>query len=215
MRRRTELILACLCILLTLLLVAALKTTDVRINERTGTEIGLYSLNEDFYQAVGSSKTAWLLSDFLICVSIVVIIAFAVDGFIQLVTRKNLLKVDKGILWLAVVYVLDIVIYEFFEHFIINMRPAELAASFPSSHTLLSCTVFGTAGIEIKRLVKPKSVGRILQIICALCAMTTIITRALSGQHWLTDIIGSILISMSITALYHYFTSTSDSEPIE
>jgi len=44
--------------------------------------------------------------------------------------------------------------------------------------------------------------GTILSILCWLAAVTAVVSRLLSGVHWLTDIIGSLILSAALLCIY-------------
>ena len=109
---------------------------------------------------------------------------------------------------IGIFYILVIGIYLLFEKVIVNYRPVIMPgcqhpeASFPSSHTMLVCVIIGSAIMLISRYIKKKTLCRALQVICAVIIGVTVIGRLLSGVHWFTDIIGGILISTALLALF-------------
>ena len=52
------------------------------------------------------------------------------------------------------------------------------------------------------RYIRGKALCRALQILCAVIIGVTVIGRLISGVHWFTDIIGGILISAALLALF-------------
>ena len=80
----------------------------------------------------------------------------------------------------------------------------EIEASFPSSHTLLIFVIIATAIIEANRYFSDKkTLKTVLTVIGILYIIVSVVLRLLSGVHWLTDIIASLLISASITFFYY------------
>ena len=98
--------------------------------------------------------------------------------------------------------------YLFFEKVIINYRPVLvnglLEASYPSSHTILSLCVCGSSIIVNKKLYSKKRISKIINPIAFFIMILTTVGRLLSGMHWLSDILGGIIIS--ITLLYVFST---------
>ena len=95
--------------------------------------------------------------------------------------------------------------YLLFEEWVVNYRPVliegYLEASYPSSTTLLTLCVMPTAGMQLRhRLQKP-------WITVAITAFTVfmVLGRLLSGVHWLTDIVGGILLASGLVTLYEAF----------
>ena len=95
-----------------------------------------------------------------------------------------------------------------FELLIVNYRPVleengELEASFPSSHTMLAICVCGSSLFMSKYFVKNKNVKRIIDIIALVLLVVTLGGRIISGVHWISDIIGGVVISgYLLMALY-------------
>ena len=130
-------------------------------------------------------------------------------GFIQMIKRRNILKVDKEILGLGVYYIIVIGLYIFFETCIINYRPTLmdgiLEASYPSSHTLLSVCICGSSFIINKYLFKNRNFFKAENIISILSILVIVIGRFISGVHWFTDIVGAILISIALLKAFNIY----------
>ena len=130
---------------------------------------------------------------------------FAAIGGLQLIYRRSILKVDKEILLLGALYVVTVIFYILFEKVIVNYRPIlmpdgeGLEASFPSSHTMLSCVILGS-GLELlkKYARKDKTIQTALTAVFAVMLALIVAGRLLSGVHWFTDILGGILLSVAL-----------------
>ena len=72
----------------------------------------------------------------------------------------------------------------------------ELEASFPSSHTMLALCVCGSSLIVSKHIIKKENFRKLLNIGAWIVMLLVVVTRVLSGVHWITDICGGILISL-------------------
>lgn len=193
--------------LLSIIFTVLLSCVDVR-SSINNDSLGFASINEKVFYAIGESKLWYYITQAIGYLAILVVICFAVVGVIQLVQRKSLKKVDKEILGLAVVYVLIAIIYVFFEKVVVvNYRPVledgEVAASFPSSHTLLACVVFSTALLEAKKLIKINFIHNNIIFVIEFLVILMIGGRLLSGVHWLSDIIASVLYSGVIVSGYY------------
>lgn len=170
--------------------------------------VGLSAMNFGFRELVGFNETLYKITDVLGLVPIAFALGFAVLGFIQLVKRKSLLKVDADILVLGCFYIAVMILYFFFEKVIINYRPVRIdgkdEASYPSTTTMLVLFIIPTAIMQLRnRIDERKDVLRNV-ITVGLCAFTAfmVIGRLISGVHWLSDIIGGILLSAGLVVLY-------------
>ena len=89
---------------------------------------------------------------------------------------------------------------------VVNYRPVliegVLEASYPSSHTLLACTILGTTILQIINRVNVKGLKILLICLCVIVCAVIVVGRLLSGVHWLTDIVGSIFLSMGLFYIY-------------
>ena len=78
----------------------------------------------------------------------------------------------------------------------------ELAASYPSSHTMLAVAVAGMGAAYLYRRIpcrcRRTSPGMSL---IGLATVTTLL-RLEAGVHWLTDIVGGVLVGLVITFAY-------------
>ncbi|MBQ1522473.1 MAG: phosphatase PAP2 family protein, partial [Erysipelotrichaceae bacterium] len=81
---------------------------------------------------------------------------------------------------------------------IIMPGETEPEASFPTSHTMLALTVFCSAPWVGGRYLKDGNIRKIFTIVMYVLAAVMVVGRLLSGVHWFTDIIASILISATL-----------------
>ena len=100
-----------------------IQMVDVQHIGQNGTEIGFATFNMWFHQRTGVHMAIYTITDWLGLVPIFICMIFGGIGFIQLIKRKNLFKVDYDILFLGVYYVIVIFGYLIFEMFPINYRP--------------------------------------------------------------------------------------------
>ena len=170
--------------------------------------VGFSSLNSAFHSLTGVHMTLYVITDWLGLVPLGIAFAYAVFGFIQLCKRKSLFKVDKSILVLGVFYVAVIFIYVFFENVVINYRPVlingNLEASYPSSTTMLSICVFISAIMALFNRVKGAGNKGIIIATFSLLTAFMVIARIISGVHWISDIIGGVLISCALIFTYGF-----------
>ena len=145
--------------------------------------------------------TLYKITEILGIIPILIALMYAVIGLIQVIDRKSL-KVDKELIALGILYIIVILIYVFFEKFIINYRPViiddVLEASYPSSHTLLSICICGSELLINKYLFNNEKIYKYINIISIISMVLIVLGRLLSGVHWASDIIGSIIISITL-----------------
>lgn len=55
----------------------------------------------------------------------------------------------------------------------------------------------------------------IVNAVCGIYASYTVIGRGLSGAHWITDIVGGIMLSTALVMLYYSINKWADSNPVE
>lgn len=197
-----------LLLLLFVLFTVVISTVDVRPIGPEGSEVGLATLNELVFQRLGVCMIWYTITDWLGVVALLTAFCFAVIGLIQAVNRKSLLKVDIRIILLGIYYVIVIVAYVFFEIFIINYRPVileesvGLEASYPSSHTMLVICIMGAALVLFQQMIQNKMIRVIMNSLSGLVIFITVVGRMISGVHWFTDIVGGILLGITLIQLY-------------
>ena len=184
------------------------KFVDVAAVGPLGSKIGFSKINDSIFKGIGTSEIWFNISEIFGILALIVAGVFVIVGLGQLIKRKSLKLVDNHILALGVFYVVVAIAYLVFEILVINKRPVlvdgELEASYPSSHTMLSICILGSAIIEIKRLFENKKKLVItLDAISVVVMVIIVLGRLLSGMHWFTDIIGGILISLALVFIYH------------
>ena len=181
---------------------------DVKAIGPNGSAVGFAALNAFVHRITGVNMDLYSITDWLGLVPIFVCISFAIFGLIQWIKRKKIKKVDYSIFVLGGFYVIVIAAYLLFENLIINYRPVLingfLEASYPSSTTMLVLCVMPTAIMQLKDRIRNKLLFKI--ITAAICAFIIfmVIGRLLSGVHWFSDIIGGILLSTGLVALYDF-----------
>ncbi|WP_138311072.1 MULTISPECIES: phosphatase PAP2 family protein [unclassified Clostridium] len=184
----------------------AITKIDLQAIGPRGTVVGFATLNDAFHKMTGVHLWLYEVTDWLGLVAIVFVLGFGVLGLIQLIRRRNLFKVDSDIIILGVFYILVIIGYVVFEEFAINYRPViiegRLESSYPSSTTLLILCVMPTAILQLKNRIKSVVVKNIIVLVISVFTLFMVVGRTISGVHWMTDIIGGILLSISLVMLY-------------
>ena len=185
---------------------ALIQCIDVQAVGQNGTKIGFADLNVWFHQLTGVHMTIYTITDWLGLVPIFICLCFGVLGLAQLIKRRSLLRVDPDILLLGVYYVLVIACYLIFEMIPINYRPVliegRLEASYPSSTTLLVLSVMPTLQFQTNKRAANPMIREVAAMFVIAFSAFMVIGRLISGVHWATDIIGSVLLSTGLFMLY-------------
>ena len=205
---RKKSIAAVICLLLFLFLIFALKTIDVQAIGPEGTSVGLASVNGAIHEITGVQLFWHKITSYLGILSILLGLCFACFGLIQCIRRRSPLKTDAEILSLGCLYIILAAVYLLFEYLIINERPIimpgdeHVEASFPSSHTLLSFVILGSAMLVIGRYIHDRRISRLIQAVLGVLILVAIFGRLISGVHWFTDILGSIFLGAALLFLF-------------
>ena len=185
------------------------KTVDVQYISNIG-YLGFYTANMNVFNAVVDfGKTGILdkVTDIGLYLSFLFVLAFAVVGLVQLIKRKSLKKVDPIIYVLLAIYVISVAFYFIFEIVKINYSPMSVAgklkSSYPSSHILFFSVFVVTGIISLVHYFKVNKIILIITyVITGLLCLVFALARLYSGQHYLSDVIGSLLLSGAIISLF-------------
>ena len=184
---------------------------DVRAIGPGGSTVGFATLNGFVHNLTGVHMSLYTITDWLGLVPIGVAFGFGVLGFMQLVKRKSILRVDRSIIILGTFYIVVMAIYALFEIVVINYRPVMingyLEASYPSSTTMLVTCVMPTAAMQLNGRIKNRLIKRFTTFIIYAFVAFMVIGRLISGVHWITDIIGGALLSSGLVLMYRAVVS--------
>ena len=183
-----------------------IQTVDVQPIGPDGTDVGFAAFNGWFHQQTGVHMAIYVITDWLGLVPIFVCMLFGGVGFVQLIKRRSLAKVDYDIILLGIYYIIVIFGYLIFEMIPINYRPilieGFLEASYPSSTTLLVLSVMPTLFFQSNRRLKNSTVKKIIAVLTVLFSAFMVLGRLISGVHWFTDIVGSVMLSTGLFCIY-------------
>ena len=179
---------------------------DVQPIGPEGSPVGFATINGAFHQLTGEHMALYSITDIVEYIPILICAGFGVLGLTQLIRRKNLWKVDRDILVLGTFYLVVIGFYLLFEVVHVNYRTVlidgALETSYPSSTTLLSLSVMLSLLVEINLRVKDEIIRKRLRLVSIVFAVLMVIARLISGVHWLTDIIGGVVLSIALVQLF-------------
>ena len=180
---------------------------DVQAIGPEGSSVGFSTINGFIHELTGVNWFLYTVTDWLGLVPIGVAFGFAVLGLVQWIKRKSLLKVDRSILTLGGFYIVVMTVYILFEIVVINYRPTlingHLEASYPSSTTMLVMCVMPTAMMQLRARIKNDLFRRCVMFAIAVFIAFMVIGRLVSGVHWISDIIGGVLLSAGLVMMYY------------
>ena len=182
------------------------KTIDVKLSPITSTPIGFATLNLWFHNLTGVYMTLYTITDWLGLVPICVCLIFGGIGLSQWIKRKCLFHVDYDIIILGGYYIVIVACYLLFEYITINYRPifinGYLESSYPSSTTLLVFSVMPALSFYVNHHICRPLTKNLMRGLTNLFIAFMILARLISGVHWLTDIIGSVLLCGGLFFMY-------------
>ena len=190
------------------------KTVDVHYLNVGNFYLGFYSMNTtvNSWLAYDKADTMKKLSDAILYLSFAFVLAYAILGVYQLVKRKSLKEVDPRLYVLLGTYALVVIIYAIFEIAKINYSPiigedGAIKASYPSTHVFVSDVFFITGTVIALSFInnKKKYLVVLTYVLLVILALVIGFVRLLSGQHWLSDIIASYILTGFVISLFVYF----------
>ena len=206
-KEKSVLLVGGLLLLLFCLLTVLLLTVDVRPVGPEGSEVGLAGVNAAVFSALGTSAVFYELGETLGLLSLLVVGVAVLFGAVSLIRRRSLRRVDRGLLLLGGFYAAVLALYALFEVAVVNCRPVllegVLEASYPSSHTMLAVFVFMSGWLYARRYLAGRRAADIaLGTTAALLSLATALFRLLAGVHWLTDVLGGLLLSGALVCFF-------------
>lgn len=173
--------------------------------------VGFAGINTAASDALGYSSTWYKLSKYLGYACILAAGALCLWAVWQAISRHGIRNMDRDLSCFCLLMIAMLLFYALFEVLKLNYRPVmlegKLEASYPSTHTLIALCGAGGAAIFLSRM----NIRGQLKIagVCALgfVAFLTVLFRLLAGVHWVTDILGGVLLSAALVQLYRTLLS--------
>lgn len=198
--------------IMTIIYILLVKFYDVANIGPKYSAVGFSGINSLVHKALPFNETWYKITKYFGLIPILYGVFYGLHGLGQLIKYKTLKKVDRRLIYLLIFYILMAITFVFFEKVIINYRPVledgVLEASFPSTHTLIAVCFCASSLLISKYYIKDKKVLKIFNNITYVLMIFLVIGRLISGVHWLTDILGGILISTFLVSLYYSFIFT-------
>ncbi len=203
---KKNIILSIALVIISVIYTILVKIIDVLPIGPNNSKVGFGTINNYFRNIIGSNMLIYKITEVLGILVILIALLYALKGLLQLIKRKSLLKVNSEILLVGSLYLVVILVYIFFEKFIINYRPIlidnELEASYPSSHTILALCICTSALMINKYLFSNKKFVKYYNAYIVVLLVGVLAGRILSGVHWLSDIVGGIIISITLLQIF-------------
>ena len=204
--KKRNIIISVILTIVSIVYTILVKTVDVKPIGPNNSNIGFSRLNDAFRSLIGSSTLIYKITEVFGLILLLLVAIYGCIGIGQLISRKKIFKVDREIIILGCLYVLMMVVYVFFEKVVINYRPIlidnELEASYPSSHTILALCV-GLSSLKVSKRYFNKKYIKIINYITIGLMLVVFLGRLISGVHWLSDIIGGLIISFTLLSYFN------------
>lgn len=182
-----------------------IKTVDVQATGADGVVVGLSAMNGWWWGLCGANAVAKTISDWLGYLTLLLLVGLAVWQAV-LVIRRRSLRLPRHWWVLDGVIVALLACYLIFELVVINGRPllvdGALKASYPSTHTLLFVVALPLVAATVWRESHHRPLRLTVAAGCGTITVVGVILRAISGVHWLSDIIGGLFLAATLVATY-------------
>ena len=163
-----------------------------------GSAVGFAALNGWFHDLTGVHMALYAITDWLSLIPLGFVAGFGLMGLVQLIRGR----LERSIIVLGIFYAAVLACFALFEVVVINYRPilieGVLEASYPSSTTMLCLCVMPTAAMQLRS----RGCKRWVSFILTVFTIFMVTARAISGVHWITDIIGGVLLSAGLVKAY-------------
>ena len=180
---------------------------DVQAVGPRSSSVGFATVNSFVHNLTGVNFTLYVITDWLGLVPVAVCLGFSIFGLAQWIRRRNITKVDFDIQMLGVFYIVVMAVYILFEFVVINRRPTlidgYLETSYPSSTTMLVLCVMPTALMQFNKRIKNAVFRKAVTITIIAFIVFMVVGRLVSGVHWLSDIVGGVLVSSGLVLMYY------------
>ena len=190
-----------------ILFTIAVCKVDVAAIGPQGSSVGFAKLNGAIAKLFPFNKTFYKLTNYLGYFALLICVFFAAMGVLEFLKKKSLRKVDPKLIILGIFYVAVILFYVMFIKVVVNYRPVledgALESSYPSSHTMLAVCVFLSTAIQISLGKGSEGFKKAIKVVMALLTIIMVVGRIVSGVHWITDIIGGIILSAALLCMYN------------
>ena len=184
---------------------------DVQKIGFNGTRVGFATINGAVHGLFPYDEGCYKVSEYIGYLCLGIAGMNALIAFIDFIKARGFRHMHRRYLLTMFFYAVVAGMYVLFEFYVINERPIAAEASYPSSHTLLAICVLFSEVVLLRRCSRRVRVlSDVLRMVFVALMISMVFMRLLSGVHWLTDICGSILLSISLCTLYGTFVRSFD-----
>ena len=173
--------------------------------------VGFSSLNDVIHKLLPYNGICYKVSTILGFALGLIVLSFIIIGLVELIKKKSFFKVNKNIYFLALFYILVVGVFFLFEKLAINYRPVledgVLEASYPSTHVFITLAIGVSAMMIYPKVFNNKKLLKVLNVLIILLMGVIIVTRTISGVHWITDIVGGIIIASYLISILNIFVN--------
>ena len=188
--------------------------------------LGLSSINKSFHKAFPYNDSFYKLSKIASIFMFMILALPVIYGVLDLIEAKGLKNLNRRNYVILCYLALIAILYVFFDHVVLNYRPVVMdmeeyldaghaAASYPSTHALLSTTIGGLGIVESLRRFKKPWLKWVSLACISVISVVVLLSRTFAGVHWLTDIVAGVLFGLSMVFLYISVSSVIDAESKE
>ncbi|MBR2589152.1 phosphatase PAP2 family protein [Candidatus Saccharibacteria bacterium] len=144
------------------------------------------------------------ITNIILVIAFLVLLIFVILGLYQWISRKSLKKVDKPLLFMPIPLALMAIVYFVFDKLIVvNTRPnGSGEPSFPSTHTMVTATIFFCVAVILPKYVKNKIFLTVIYLLMLVLIAGVSVGRVLANMHWVTDVVAGLLFALGFAGIY-------------
>ena len=178
---------------------AFLRTETIKLGEY---EIMATRVDVAVFSCINASHVWLVISEIIGYVAIFLAFLVFVYAVVQFFKLKSIKKLNPTLVCVLITYAVTVLFYVVFELVSLNYRPVlvdgQIEKSYPSSHALLTLVVSYTIKVIAEEKIRSKKARVGLNVFIVLIVIVCAIGRLFSAMHWLSDVIGSVLLGLAI-----------------
>lgn len=182
------------------------KTVDVG-DRLSGTKLGFSTINRFFQERYSYNAGYVNIAQYLGFAALGVALSFVLLGISQLISSKSFTAVAPCLYVLGGFYTIVFVCYMLFDRIAVNYSPVSiegvLKPSYPAIPSVVGICIFVSASIMFESLSwKAEGLKNAIKVFSAFLAIVLLIATMSSGMYWFTDVVGCVLLSLALLALF-------------